>query len=236
MSSTPLITILLIEDDARLAQLTSDYLQRHNFLVSWLSDGNRGLEAVQRQRYDVVLLDVMLPGRSGFEVCRELRATSDIPVILLTARAEEADRVLGLELGADDYLVKPFSPRELVARIQALLRRVRGQAGPPSRTTRVGNLMIDPTSCRALLEGRELPLTGYEFTLLRVLAERAGRVLSREQLMELALGNAEESFDRSIDVHISRLRHKLGDDSKHPRLIKTIRGMGYMLVVNGEDL
>jgi DNA-binding response OmpR family regulator len=227
-------TLLLIEDDVRLARLTVDYLERNGFVVTCVHDGAAGLREALRNRYDVVLLDIMLPGRSGLEVCRELRAASDVPVIL-TARGEEADRVLGLEPGADDYLVKPFSPRELVARIQALLRRVRGQSGPSARTTRVGGLVIDPGARQVTMDGREVQLTSHEFALLRALAERAGRVLSRERLMELSLGNAEESFDRSIDVHISRLRQKLGEDPKNPRLIKTVRGAGYVLSSPGEE-
>lgn len=232
--SSPLINLLLIEDDHRLAQLTSDYLQRNGCVVTVVHDGEQGLREAQRHPYDLLLLDIMLPGRSGLEVCRALRASTDLPIILLTARGEEADRVLGLELGADDYLVKPFSPRELLARMQALLRRVRGQAGPASKVLRVGNLVIDPGARRVLMENQEVHLTSYEFTLLRVLAERPGRVLSRERLMELALGNAEDSFDRSIDVHVSRLRQKLGDDPKRPRWIKTVRGAGYLLA-SGED-
>ena len=233
-ADTP-ITALLIEDDARLAQLTSEYLEGHGVSVTRASDGGRGLEEAVRFRYDVVLLDLMLPGRSGLDVCRALRERSDVPIIVLTARGEEADRVMGLEMGADDYLAKPFSPRELLARIQAVLRRARGQVGPPQRVLRVGGLMVDPVAHRATLEGRDLPLTGYEFSLLRVLAERAGRVLSREQIMELARGNSEEAFDRSIDVHISRLRQKLGDDPKHPRLLKTVRGVGYVYAGNGGE-
>jgi len=233
-SSEPPITVLLVEDDAKLARLTADYLQSHGVTVSLEGDGPRGLDAALKSRFDVVLLDVMLPGKSGLDVCRELRERSDVPVILLTARDEEADRVLGLETGADDYLVKPYSPRELLARIQAVVRRARGKVGPSHKRVQVGALVVDPASHRATLEGRELPLTGYEFSLLRVFAERAGRVLSREQLMELAGGSTEESFDRSIDVHVSRLRQKLGDDSKRPRLLKTIRGVGYVFAAAEE--
>jgi two-component system OmpR family response regulator len=225
-----MISALLVEDDARLARLTADYLTSHGLVVTIAGDGKRGLEEALRHRYDVVLLDLMLPGRDGLEVCRALRAQSDVPIIMLTARGEEADRVLGLELGADDYMPKPFSPRELLARIRALLRRARGQSGPSNeRTLVVGDLVIDPAARRATRSGRELPLTSYEFMLLRVLAERAGRVLSRGRLMELARGSAEEAFDRSIDVHVSRLRQKLGDDPKRPRLLKTVRGAGYLL-------
>jgi two-component system OmpR family response regulator len=223
----PDIAALFIEDDVRLARLTAEYLGGHGVRVTHVADGLRGLEEAQRGPFDVVLLDVMLPGKSGLDVCRELRERSDVPVILLTARGEEADRVMGLEIGADDYLPKPFSSRELLARIGAVVRRARGKVGPAKKTIKVGTLLVDTSAHRATLRGQELPLTGYEFAILRVLAERAGRVLSREQLMELAKGSAEESFDRSIDVHVSRLRQKLGDDSR--RLLKTVRGVGYLL-------
>lgn len=228
------IQALLVEDDDRLARLTAEYLQGHGVVVTRASDGDAGLREALAHRYDVVLLDLMLPGRDGLSVCRELRARTDVPIIVLTARGEEADRVMGLELGADDYLGKPFSPRELLARIRALLRRVRGQAGPATRTLHVGGLVVDPTAHRATLHGKELALTSYEFTLLRVLAERPGRVLTREQLLDLAKGGAEESFDRSIDVHVSHLRQKLGDEARRPRLLKTIRGVGYMLATGDE--
>jgi DNA-binding response OmpR family regulator len=233
--SSALTTVLLVEDDARLARLTADYLTRSGCVVTTVTDGNRGLSELRTHRFDIVLLDVMLPGRGGLEICREARQFTDVPIILVTARGEEADRVLGLELGADDYMVKPFSPRELLARIQAHLRRARGQVGPSQRTLRVGELTVDSAACSASLAGRELPLTSYEFMLLRVLAERAGRVLSRERLLELAQGSSEEAFDRSIDVHISRLRAKLGDDPKQPRWIKTVRGSGYMLSGTAEE-
>ena len=154
----------------------------------------------------------MLPGVDGMEVCRRLRERIDTPIIMVTAHGEESDRVLGLEGGADDYIGKPFSSRELLARIRAQARRARGQAGPPGRAVVVGSLRIEPQAMRATFEGRELGLTTYEFTLLRILAERAGRVLGREQLIDLVRGSAEESFDRSIDVHVSHLRQKLGDD------------------------
>jgi len=233
MSSEPTITALLVEDDERLARLTAEYLKSHQVVVAIAADGPKGLEEALRYRYDVILLDVMLPGLDGLEVCRRLRERSDVPVVMLTARGEEADRVMGLELGADDYLAKPFSPRELLARIHALLRRIKGRAGPSTQIIEVGELRLDPSGRRVTLAGRELPLTSYEFDLLKALAERAGRVLSREQLMELAKGSAEESFDRSIDVHVSRLRAKLGDDPRRPRLLKTVRGAGYLLATEG---
>ncbi len=230
----PTLTALLVEDDARLAALTAEYLAGHGVVVSRAGDGQRGLEEALHHRYDVVLLDLMLPGKDGLEVCRELRSRSDVPVIVLTARGEEADRVMGLELGADDYLAKPFSPRELLARIRAVVRRARGRAGPSLKPVRVGRLALDPAARRAALAGKDLTLTGYEFALLYALASRAGRVLSREQLIEMAGGSADETFDRSVDVHVSRLRHKLGDDPKHPRLLKTVRGAGYVLAGEGE--
>ncbi|MBW2522592.1 MAG: response regulator transcription factor [Deltaproteobacteria bacterium] len=225
MSSQPLIHALLVEDDTRLAALTREYLEKNGLAVTEVHDGDAAIAEARQQRFDVVLLDVMLPGASGLEVCQRIRQGSDVPIIMLTARGEEADRVLGLEIGADDYVPKPFSPRELLARIRAQVRRARGQAGTRKRTVRVGDLVIDPASHQASLDGRVLDLTGYEFALLHVLVERAGRALSREQLMELARGSAEEAFDRSIDVHISRLRQKLGDSRR--QRIRTIRGVGY---------
>jgi DNA-binding response OmpR family regulator len=228
---TPAVVALLVEDDARLARLTAEYLRGHGVRVVLAGNGTDGLAEARRTRFDVVLLDLMLPGRSGLDVCRELREVSDVPIVVLTARGEEADRVLGLELGADDYLTKPFSPRELLARVQAHVRRARGGAGPPSRPVRLGELELDPGALRATLAGRELPLTVYEFHLLRVLAERAGQVVGRERLLELVRGTAEEAFDRSVDVHVSRLRAKLGDDPRRPRWLKTVRGAGYQLLV-----
>jgi DNA-binding response OmpR family regulator len=229
----PALQALLVEDDARLAALTREYLGGHGVAVEVVSDGKRGLTEAQRGGWDVVLLDLMLPGLPGLEICRELRARSDVPIIMLTARGEEADRVMGLELGADDYLAKPFSPRELLARIRAVTRRAKGRAGPVLRPVKVGPLLIDPSARSVTLSGRAVDLTAYEFALLHALAERSGRILSREQLMEFARGSAEDAFDRSVDVHVSRLRQKLGDDPKRPRLIKTVRGAGYVL--SGEE-
>ena len=233
-TDAPLLTALLVEDDARLAALTRDYLESHGVVVTIASDGRRGLAEALGRRYDVVLLDLMLPEKHGLEVCQELRARSDVPIVVLTARGEEADRVMGLELGADDYLPKPFSPRELLARIHAVVRRARGQAGPSLEKVQVGRLVLDPGAQRATYLGRELALTAYEFALLKALAERAGRILTREQLMDIAKGSAEESFDRSIDVHVSRLRHKLGDDPKRPQILKTVRGVGYLLAAEDD--
>ncbi|HSH70622.1 MAG TPA: response regulator transcription factor [Deferrisomatales bacterium] len=233
MSTDPIIHVLLVEDDTRLAALTREYLERHGVVVSVEKDGSLGLREALRHRFDVVLLDLMLPGKDGIEVCQKLRDHSDVPIIMLTARGEEADRVLGLEIGADDYMSKPFSARELLARIRAVLRRARGQTGTRRNTVKVGELVVDPTSFQAVLGGAVLDLTSYEFSLLFALAERAGRVLSREQLMELAHGNSEGAFDRSVDVHVSRLRQKLGDDPRRPRWIRTVRGVGYQLLTGG---
>ncbi len=224
------IRVVLIEDDERLARLTSRYLESHGALVTWCADGREGLAEVLRSRPDVVLLDLMLPAMDGLTVCKELRTRCDIPILMITAREEEADRVLGLEMGADDYIVKPYSSREMLARVRAQVRRARGKAGPRAEHIEVGRLSVQPASMEALLDGVSLALTTYEFELLRVFSENVGRVLSREQLLFLTRGNAEESFDRSIDVHISRLRQKLGDDSRQPKLLKTVRGLGYMLV------
>jgi len=232
MDDAPLIRVLMVEDDARLARLTREYLERQGLSMVVCGTGDDGLREASQVRYDCVLLDLMLPGIGGVEICQRLREVSDVPIIMITARGEEADRVMGLEIGADDYMPKPFSPRELLARIRVLVRRARGKVGPTTRRILVGDLELDPGARLATLAGEELALTSYEFSILYVLAERAGRVLSREQLMELARGSAEDAFDRSVDVHISRLRQKLGDDSRRPRRIKTVRGVGYQYVAD----
>lgn len=228
-AAQPTIKVLLVEDDDRLAQLTARYLESHGVLVTVARDGLEGQAEALRRQYDCLVLDLMLPGRDGIEVTRELRARTDVPILMVTARGEEADRVLGLEVGADDYVTKPFSPRELLARIRATVRRVRGQAGPAQQSIQVGALVLDPQRMTVTLEDKPIDVTAYEFAILRALAQRPGRVLSREQLLDLAKGSAELSFDRSIDVHVSRLRAKLGDDSRSPRILKTVRGVGYLL-------
>ena len=229
MAAEPGILVLYVEDDERLAQLTARYLESHGVKVAVVANGLDAVPEALRLRPDVILLDIMLPGIDGLEVCRRLRARLDTPVIMVTAHGDEPDRVVGLEGGADDYIVKPFSSRELLARIRAQARRARGRAGPSGQAIVVGQLRIEPQSMQATLGGQALGLTTYEFALLRALAERAGQVLTREQLMDLVRGSAEESFDRSIDVHISHLRQKLGDEPRNPRLLKTVRGVGYML-------
>lgn len=229
--------VLMVEDDERLARLTARYLESHGLSVTVVHHGQEAVDLFRQQvLFDVVLLDLMLPGLGGVEVCRALRALSDVPVIMVTALGEEADRVLGLETGADDYLTKPFSSRELLARIRAQVRRARGEAGPViKQPVRVGPLELDPAAMSGTVDGQPIELTAYEFMLLHVLAERAGRVLSREQLLELAKGSAEEAFDRSIDVRISRLRQKIEADPRHPTLLKTVRGAGYMLARPTQD-
>jgi two-component system, OmpR family, response regulator len=228
-AAEPTILALLVEDDERLARFTAEYLSEHGITVTWAADGEAGLREARQREHDVVILDLMLPRRDGLEVCHGIRERSDVPIIVVTARAEEADRVLGLELGADDYMVKPFSVRELLARVRAAVRRARGRVSTGGRTLRAGRLELHPSSMRATLDGKDLALTAYEFALLRVLAERKGRVLTREQLLDLAKGSADDAFDRSIDVRISRLRSKLGDDPRKPSLLKTVRGAGYVL-------
>ncbi len=230
MDNESLIAVLLIEDDLRLAELTKEYLEQHNIVVSIAADGDKGLQEAVMHSYDAILLDLMLPGRDGISVCQRIRENSDVPIIMITARGEEADRILGLELGADDYLPKPFSPRELLARLRAVLRRSKGFHSSAHHAVKRGDLQLDPGTFTAKLNDQTLDLTSYEFHLLLAMAERAGQVLSRERLMELARGNAEEAFDRSIDVHISRLRQKLGDDPRNPTRIRTIRGVGYLFL------
>lgn len=234
MTNEPPLKLLLIEDDLRLAQLTREYLEANQIEVALESSGERGLRLALGQAFDAVLLDLMLPDRDGITICQRLREHSDVPILIVTARGEEADRVLGLEIGADDYLPKPFSPRELLARVRAAVRRHRGQAGPRAGHLRVEDLTLDPGRMTAHLGQTPLDLTSYEFALLQALAERAGQVLSRERLMELARGSADDAFDRSIDVHISRLRAKLGDNPRDPQRIRTVRGVGYQYLTRSQ--
>ena len=224
---------LLIDDDARLGSLVTEYLGKHEIDVGVAGDGERGLAALRRGRFDVVVLDVMLPGADGFETCRRIRATPEfaaIPIVMLTARGDDVDKIVGLELGADDYLAKPFNPRELLARIRAVLRRAGAAPAPGRPRFRTGALEIDFDAREATVDGRRVLLTHYEFELLAVLARAAGRVLSREQLLDALKGQDYETFDRSIDVHVSNLRAKLEPDPKAPRYVKTVRGVGYVLV------
>ena len=220
--------VLIIDDDARLAAMVSDYLTAARFVVERRFTGREGLAAIDRMEFDAIILDVMLPDSDGFEVCRNIRTRSQTPVLMLTARGEEMDRIIGLEIGADDYLAKPFNPRELVARIRAILRRGRGPVRPEDAELRFGRLQIDRGSRMVRIDGEERILTSYQFDLLVALASNAGRVLNRERLMDLVKGEDLEAFDRSIDVHISRIRSAIEDDPKRPRRIITVRGAGYV--------
>jgi DNA-binding response OmpR family regulator len=225
----------MIEDDARLAALVADYLRDAGFRVDTRESAGEGLAALKQEPFDALVLDVMLPDRDGFDVCREVRARSDLPILMLTARGDPMDRVVGLELGADDYLPKPFEPRELLARLRAILRRRSGPA--PADVLRFGRLEIDRGAREVRVEGKARPLTSYQFTLLVALAEHAGRVMSRDALMDLVKGEPLEAFDRSIDVHVSRIRAAIEEDPKHPRRIITVRGAGYVFakVQDGDE-
>ncbi len=224
-------TVLVIDDDARLRELLTEYLGSRGFEVACAPDGERGLERLRAGGIDLVVLDLMMPGIDGLEVCRQARGWSSVPIVMLTARGEDTDRIVGLELGADDYLAKPFNPRELVARITAVLRRAGGAADEEARLV-AGPLVVDPDRRAATLEGDALDLTTTEFDILRALVANAGRVIPRDRLMELARGEEWASFERSADVHISHLRRKLGDDPRAPRFIKTVRGVGYTMPRN----
>jgi two-component system phosphate regulon response regulator OmpR len=218
--------ILLVEDDARLAKMVADYLAEAGFRVTHAPTGAEAETRLRRETFDALVLDLMLPDTDGLDLCRRIRADSSIPVLMLTARGDPLDRVVGLELGADDYLPKPFEPRELLARLRAILRR--GQAAPATEVLRFGKLEIDRAAREVRIDGAARAITGFQFTLLVALAERAGRVLSREALMDLVKGEEFEEFDRSIDVHISRLRAAIEADPKKPRRILTLRGAGYV--------
>jgi DNA-binding response OmpR family regulator len=222
------IRALMIDDDTRLAELLAGYLAPHDVTLLHAADGPKGLRALAAGGVDIVLLDVMMPGLDGLDVLRRIRQTSAVPVVMLTARGDEADRVVGLELGADDYLGKPVYPRELLARIRAVLRRVAPREG--ERRLVVGDLEIDPSARTAQVGGRILTLTALEFDLLRALAERAGRVVPRDALWEAAGRGDTVVNERTVDVHVSHLRAKLGDDARDPQRLKTIRGAGYVLV------
>ena len=217
--------ILLIEDDSRLAEMVSDYLGQSGFRVSRAANGAAGLQMQASDSFDIVVLDLMLPDMDGTDVCRQLRQRGSIPILMLTARGDAMDRVIGLEMGADDYLPKPFEPRELLARLRAILRR--GRAVPES-VLRFGRLEIDCNAREVRLDGEPRPLTSHQFGLLLALARRAGRVMTREALMDIMKNEPLEAFDRSIDVHISRIRAAIEDDHKKPRRVITIRGVGYV--------
>ncbi len=218
--------ILLIEDDAILAGMVRDYLGESGFDVTVAGTGNQGLALQKKHGFDAIILDLMLPDVDGLEVCRILRATDSVPILMLTAKGDPMDRVVGLELGADDYLPKPFEPRELLARLRAILRRGKGE--DRADIMRFGGLEIDTRIMEARIDGRLCALTSHQFKLLEIMAKAPGRVLSRGYLMDQSKGEYLEAFDRSIDVHISRIRAEVEKDPKNPRRVLTVRGAGYV--------
>ena len=218
--------ILMIDDDNRLAGMVSDYLGGVGFRLTTAGTAREGEALLKRESFDAVILDLMLPDADGLDLCRRLRALSDVPILMLTARGEPMDRVVGLEIGADDYLAKPFEPRELQARLRAILRRKGG--APRTEILRFGRLEIDKGARLVRIDGEERAMTSHQFAILLVLAERAGRVLSRDVLMDLLKGEKLEAFDRSVDVHVSRIRAAIEDDAKKPKRILTVRGTGYV--------
>ena len=227
--------VLLVDDDEKLRKIVTEYLVGYGFQVRALPDGISVLSTIRNESPDIVILDIMLPGKDGLEVLKEIRSELSVPVIMLTAKGDDADRIVGLELGADDYLPKPFSPRELLARIKAVLRRLEPTLKPTTDgdeglRVEAGNLVLDKARQTLLMEGKEVPLSSTEYRVLKVLMENPNRVLSRDQLMTLARGKDFMAFDRSIDVHISKLRAKLESDPRSPNRIKTIWGSGYMFV------
>jgi DNA-binding response OmpR family regulator len=220
--------ILLVEDDPRLADMLSEYLGQAGFRIHVASLGAEALKELAAAEYDAVVLDLMLPDMDGLDLCRQLRTSADTPVLMLTGRGDAIDRIVGLELGADDYLPKPFEPRELLARLRAILRRGVRVSASADESLHFGRLEIDPSARSVRLDGEECDLTGYQFDLLLALARKAGRVLSREVLMDLVKGEQPDAFDRSIDVHMSRIRAAIEDDPKKPRRVITVRGAGYV--------
>lgn len=218
--------ILLVEDEGQIARTVRLYLEQAGFQVVVMEDGALAVAAFRHERPALVILDLMLPHVDGLDICRQLRRGSDVPIIMLTARAEESDRLIGLELGADDYIAKPFSPREVVARVRAVLRRVRGPV-QPAQTCQVGDLIVDLDRHQVTLAGRVLEMTPIEFDLLVVLARNPGRAFTRLQLLDQLPGQAIEGFERVVDQHVKNVRAKLGDDARNPRYIETVFGVGY---------
>jgi DNA-binding response OmpR family regulator len=225
-------SILLVDDDVELCSMLTDYMGRHGFGVVSVHRGDTGLKVALEKAHAVVLLDVMLPGMDGFEVLRRIRAVSSVNVVLLTARGEDVDRIVGLEIGADDYLPKPFNPRELLARVRAILRRSASPEVKPGQSfLQVDALQLDRAARRVLQNGKRLELTDVEFALLEALMRSPGQVVAREELSEEVLGRSFHPFDRSLDMHVSRLRRKLNGNTTREDQVKTIRGVGYQLVL-----
>ena len=226
--------VLLIDDDTELCAMLTEYLGKNGFRVRTAHRGDTGLKAAQQRTWALILLDVMLPGMDGFEVLKRIRAESSVNVLLLTARGEDVDRIVGLEIGADDYLPKPFNPRELLARMRAVLRRNANTVNPLATTLRVGELELNASARRATHAGTRLDLTDVEFGLLEALMRSPGKVVSREDLSKGVLGRAFDSFDRSLDMHVSRLRRKLTQSGMEEDQVKTVRGVGYQLAAEGD--
>lgn len=232
--------ILIVDDDVEIRELLSDYLRKNHYRATAVADGRAMWAALDKAAVDLIVLDIMLPGDDGLVLCRSLRARSQVPVIMLTARGEDTDRIVGLEMGADDYLPKPFNPRELLARIKVVLRRIGNRAGgaeyeAQSRYLRFAGWRLD-TTARDLTgpDGIVVPLSGAEYRLLMIFLGHPNRVLNRDQLMDLTHGRESDPYDRSIDVQVSRLRHRLHDDAKEAQIIKTVRGQGYVLAAKVE--
>ena len=219
-------TILVVDDEPKILQIARDYMENAGYRVIAASDGAAALQRAQAEQPDLVVLDLGLPGMDGLDVCRQIRRSSEVPIIMLTARGEESDKLVGLELGADDYIVKPFSPKELVARVRAVLRRFE-RAQQPGEIIRAGQVELDVPRMRVTVEGREVELTGTEFELLAALAAQPGRIFSRAQLLDAIHGVAIESYERAIDAHIKNIRRKIEPDPRQPRYIRTVYGVGY---------
>jgi DNA-binding response OmpR family regulator len=235
MSAPMTERILMIEDDESLSAMLAEYLAPFGMQLTARSCGRDGLRLLKQDSFEAVILDVMLPDLDGFEICRRVRAESDIPILMLTARGDETDRIVGLEIGADDYLPKPFNPRELLARLRAVLRRRSGAPSKGAGSLRFGRLEIDRDARLVRVDGEPRPLTGHQFDLLVALAENAGRVMSRDALMNRVRGEDLEAFDRSIDVHVSRIRAAIEEDPKRPRRVLTIRGVGYVFAQSQDE-
>ncbi len=226
--------ILIVEDDPNTSKLVETYLQREGFATLSAFDGEKALEIAKEEQPRLIILDIMLPKVDGWEICRRLRKDSDVPILMLSAREEEIDRILGLSLGADDYVVKPFSPRELVERVKAILRKVQSQSVPEQKVMSHRDLLLDPVQYKVTLKGQIISLTTTEYKLLATFMSRPGRVFSREELLENIYAHGETVIDRVIDVHVGKLRQKIEDDPAHPLYIHTVRGFGYRFADRGE--
>jgi two-component system alkaline phosphatase synthesis response regulator PhoP len=220
-------TILVVEDEPAIARVARDYLEHAGFNVLTVGDGDAALSSARRAKPDLIVLDLGLPGRDGLDITRDLRRSSTVPIVMLTARGDESDRIVGLELGADDYVVKPFSPKELVARVRAVLRRTEQAAGSPPEVIRAGDVALDTGRMRATVDGRPVPLTPTEFELVATLARQPGRVFTRSQLLNAVHGVAFESYERAIDAHVKNIRRKLEPEPRQPRYLLTVYGVGY---------